>query len=99
MQTRKLSLDELRVESFATSEDQGGRGTVAAHQQYSEPYVCYTYEYCGCNDGISNQSCRDTCYQGSGCTSPPNTGFTCVPADSCDIEGTCAGPTAWTTPC
>ncbi|HEX2210134.1 MAG TPA: pinensin family lanthipeptide [Longimicrobium sp.] len=98
METRKLKLDELRVESFATSDDQGGRGTVAGHQ-FSEPYVCYTNEFCGCNDGVSNRSCRATCYHNqSGCGNP-GTGFTCVPADSCDIEGTCAGPTAWTTPC
>jgi hypothetical protein len=101
METRKLKLDELRVESFATSENEAGRGTVEAHQ-YSAPYVCYTYEFCGCNDGVSNQSCRQTCYgYDSGCGNPPatNGAFTCVPRDSCDIEGTCAGPTAWTTPC
>lgn len=98
MDMRKLKLDDLQVESFATSGDEGGRGTVPGHQ-YSEPYVCYTNEFCGCNDGVSNRTCRDTCHDTSCGGTETGGQFTCVPADSCDIEGTCAGPTAWTTPC
>ncbi len=86
----KLSLDELTVESFSTSEDETGRGTVAGHQ-VSEPYVCYTDEFCGCNDGISNRSCRATCYNGSGCGNPQTNQYTCRPDTTCDTPNTCDG--------
>jgi len=90
----KLSLDELTVESFSTSEDEAGRGTVAGHQ-VSEPLVCYTNEFCGCNDGVSNRSCRATCYDGSGCTGTNTQVNTCRPDTTCDIENTCGGCTAY----
>jgi hypothetical protein len=35
-----LSLDELRIESFATSAAAEARGTVAAHSGASCPYAC-----------------------------------------------------------
>jgi hypothetical protein len=103
MNTRKLSLEQLEVESFETASAPVDRGTVEG-QQASAPYVCRTYEYCGCNDGISDLSCMNTCYAaGSGCvggtaqTCPQNN--TCYGPATCDLEGTCGGCTAYHQAC
>lgn len=104
MAKRRLSLEHLEVESFTTAEFQGQRGTVEA-QQASAPYVCETDDFCGCNDGISNVSCRDTCAAESCGTSGPSAGYTCPPNNTCngpatcDIENTCGGCTAYTIQC
>lgn len=97
MEKRKLSLDMLQVESFATDAQGDGRGTVEGHQ-ISEPFVCYTNEFCGCNDGVSNISCRATCYAGSGCGGGSGH-FSCNPAQSCNPADTCGGCTAYLMEC
>jgi hypothetical protein len=99
MEKRKLSVEELQVESFATAETFEERGTVEGHQM-SEPYVCHTYEFCTCNDGISDRSCIATCYNGSGCGTNPSGGvFTCDPRASCNPDDTCGGCTAYQIQC
>jgi hypothetical protein len=51
MKQRKLRLDDLRVETFEISREQGGRGTVHAHQESGEctPVCSVDVETCAHN--------------------------------------------------
>lgn len=49
MEKLKLPLDEMRVESFETGTNPGGRGTVEAHA-VSAGGACCTQRLSGCSD-------------------------------------------------
>lgn len=89
MDRRKLSLQDLVVESFQTDEAHGARGTVKAHD-YSE--ACYTDEFNTCPN-----SCGGTCEPEYTCgTCAISCGGTCHTCPescwgTCAAEYTCGG--------
>lgn len=65
MKKMRLSLDTLRVESFAPADAERGHGTVHGHARYTDPAVCpYSQNwYCTVGDGCTwgPYTCFDTC--------------------------------------
>jgi hypothetical protein len=87
MRKMALKVDDLQVESFATSMERTRSGTVAAHESYeTEGLACMTGYY---GDG----TCDTTCYElACGCTDRGGTcdvscGGTCQAAETCNVEG------------
>lgn len=85
MKKIKLDLDALSVDSFATSTETEGRGTVQAHRPpWTEGIECESIEWCEPGTGYSDCDCG---------TNPTNCG-TC--ATNC---GTCYDATCGNTYC
>ena len=80
MKRLKLDMDDLRVESFAsTNEPAGGRGTVRAHAKAT--YGC-TQGYDSCDTLYA--TCDDfTCHALTGCFICSGYATTCVSEASC----------------
>lgn len=78
---RKLRLDALKVESFATGELRERRGTVEGHSTITQAPTCGT----GCNYTDGTDTCaggRVTCYDS--CDTLCNSYYgTCYTADCC----------------
>jgi hypothetical protein len=99
MKKLKLTLDELRVESFATATGPRHWGTVLANRESSsEVETCQEAmgpdgSACGSCQVSCNGSCDDTCDTCESCN-PPDTCRSCVVScdESCDSCRTC--PTA-----
>jgi hypothetical protein len=72
---KKLKIEELHVESFATSSITARRGTVVAHQTYDA--ACTYSNYTAC------LSC------GSGCTATAEANCTTDPTDTRSQESIC----------
>jgi hypothetical protein len=95
MRKLKLSLDDLRVDSFHATDAEGRRGTVPAHA-----WTEYADESCfqSCNGGCTvsgpcggcggSYSCGGTCW--NSCNCPPNTDYT---ACDCQTWETCPNAT------
>ncbi|HEX5870049.1 MAG TPA: pinensin family lanthipeptide [Longimicrobium sp.] len=63
-----LRIDDLKVDSFATGDEQFRNGTVHGHDTIETEW-CTGYGYPGCN--VSKQGCQtknDTCHGSCGCT-------------------------------
>jgi hypothetical protein len=81
MKKMTLKVDDLRVDSFATSTERTRSGTVAAHESRTDEMDCQP----GSNDG----TCESTCYQlACGCTENLGTcnmscGVSCNGAETC----------------
>jgi hypothetical protein len=87
MKKMVLKVDDLRVDSFATSAGRMRSGTVAAHESYeTEGLACMTGHY-------GAGTCDTTCYQlACECTERGGTcdvscGGTCQAAETCAAEG------------
>src|SRR5829696_2740516 len=99
MRKLKLSLDELKVDSFHATDAASARGTVPGHDSFTQ----YDDESCfqSCN-GSFNDTCPLSCYGGCGsgatcggtcgatCGCPPGTDYT---ACGCQTWETCPNAT------
>jgi hypothetical protein len=73
---RKLKLESLQVESFATAPAPRERGTMHAHQQHV-PFETYDIEVCG---DTRYFDCTFGCTVDTGCCTVETQGADCVPA-------------------
>jgi hypothetical protein len=94
---KKLRLDDLQVDSFTTSPETRGRGTIAGlqddtHSVYTACFTCGTECSDGCDPGtdpgagtLGEYTCGETCQNGA-----TNCG-TCFEQASCDLQHGCGG--------
>lgn len=95
MKKRRLTLDELAVETFWATSESHDRGTVMAHATFlscdgtcqSGATLCLS---CG---GTCLDSCAESCFCGT------NGKFTCNPAESCNPDATCYGCSDYAVQC
>jgi len=91
MKKMTLKVDDLRVDSFATSTERMRSGTVAAHG--SAGTGCDTDDACCWAGTHGGGTCDTTCHQlACGCTNVGGTcdvscGGTCFQYETCEAEG------------
>ena len=91
MGKRKLTLDELSVETFWATPPSRERGTVMGHATLGPACVGATLGLsCG---GTCLDSCAETCFCGT------NGRFTCYPEASCNPDATCNGCSDYAVQC
>lgn len=104
---KKLNVDDLRIESFVTSNSHGLRGTVAANQTgdgcWSDYSACPTCENpcsANCTDPSGDTPHTNGCTQvqqtcgAAGTCAPGATGCgSCVGQETCDLQYGCGGTT------
>jgi hypothetical protein len=87
MKKMTLKVDDLQVESFATSIERTRSGTVAAHESLATDDI-----YCHV-DTHGGNTCDTTCHQfACGCTYRGGTcdvscGGTCLNEETCNVDG------------
>ena len=92
MKKRKLTLDELAVETFWATSPSRERGTVMAHGTFGG----------GCQSGATLcLSCGGTCFDSCAetCFCRTNGVFTCYPEASCNPDATCNGCSDYAAQC
>jgi hypothetical protein len=97
MKKRKLTLDELAVETFWATSASHERGTVMAHLTRvggTCPGTCPSgATLCLSCGGTCLDSCAESCFCGTGGV------FTCDPAESCNPDATCNGCSGYGVQC
>jgi hypothetical protein len=92
MKKRKLTLDELAVETFWATSPSRERGTVMAHATLGGPCPSAATLCLSCG-GTCLDSCAETCF----CRT--NGVFTCYPEASCNPDATCNGCSNYAVQC
>jgi hypothetical protein len=90
MKSLKLSLEDLRIETFETTAPEPRRGTVRAHEETQECiptiYPCPSIDYTACVEQCPQNTDLTECY----CGGP--SGNSCVGPSCAYMQETCFSP-------